>query len=118
MRAKDSFAKKSLGQNFLIDQGVVRKILAAFAPKPDDLVLEIGPGLGALTAELLPRAGKVYALEFDRDLIPKLRERFANQEHFTLIEGDALTIDFASLQPGGQRLRLIANLPYNISTAI
>src|SRR5215204_7073965 len=118
MRSRDSFAKKSLGQNFLVDRDVIAKILSAFAPQPNDIVLEIGPGRGALTAELIPRADKVYALEFDRDLIPKLRDKFASDANFSLIEGDALTIDFASLRTDRQKLRLIANLPYNISTAI
>lgn len=118
MGAKDSFAKRSLGQNFLVDQAVIDRILGAFRPEKADIVLEIGPGRGALTQQLIERAGKVYALEFDRDLAPMLREKFAKYENFSLIEGDALHVDFADLEPGGKKLRLIANLPYNISTAI
>jgi 16S rRNA (adenine1518-N6/adenine1519-N6)-dimethyltransferase len=111
------FAKKSLGQNFLEDRAVIEKLVGAFDPKPDDKVLEIGPGRGALTERLVERAGRVYALEFDRDLAPLLAERFIGRENFTLVEGDALKTDFREIADG-EKLRLIANLPYNISTAI
>ena len=117
MRPGKTFAKKSLGQNFLEDQNVIEKILRAFDPKPEDRVLEIGPGRGALTERLIERSGSVYALEFDRDLAPLLAARFGGRENFTLVEGDALKIDFREIA-GGRKLRLIANLPYNISTAI
>ncbi|HUR98422.1 MAG TPA: 16S rRNA (adenine(1518)-N(6)/adenine(1519)-N(6))-dimethyltransferase RsmA [Pyrinomonadaceae bacterium] len=118
MKSRHPFAKKSLGQNFLEDQGVIERILQAFDPRPEDTVLEIGPGRGALTERLIDRAGRVYALEFDRDLAPMLRERFGGRENFVLVEGDAMKIDFRGLDAAGDKLRLIANLPYNISTAI
>jgi 16S rRNA (adenine1518-N6/adenine1519-N6)-dimethyltransferase len=118
MRSKTLFAKKSLGQNFLVDADVIEKIIGAFDPRPDDIVLEIGPGRGALTERLVDRARKVYALEFDRDLVPVLREKFNDRDNFTLVEGDALELDFATLERGNKKLRLIANLPYNISTAV
>lgn len=118
MKPKDAFAKRSLGQNFLIDQDVIERILGAFDPTEHDIVLEIGPGRGALTERLIERSGRVYALEFDRDLAPLLRQKFAKHENFSLIEGDALKLDFAGLEREGGKLRLIANLPYNISTAI
>jgi 16S rRNA (adenine1518-N6/adenine1519-N6)-dimethyltransferase len=117
-RKSGGFAKKSLGQNFLIDPNVVDKIVAAVVPTASDVILEIGPGRGALTQKLLERAGKLFALEFDRDLVPLLRERFAKSENFVLIEDDALSFDFRKLDTGGEKLRLVANLPYNISTAI
>ena len=118
MKSKDPFAKRSLGQNFLVDQNVIARILGALDPREQDVVLEIGPGRGALTEKLIERAGLVYALEFDRDLVPLLRAKFAKHENFSLVEGDALKIDFETLDRSGKKLRLIANLPYNISTAI
>ncbi len=118
MKSKGPFAKRSLGQNFLVDQDVIEKILGALDPTRNDIILEIGPGRGALTEKLIETAAKVYALEFDRDLAPLLREKFAKHENFSLIEGDALKVDFGSLDRGDRKLRLIANLPYNISTAI
>ena len=117
-RFEDSFAKRSLGQNFLVDQGVVKKLLDAFDATKDDVVLEIGPGRGALTEELIERAREVYALEFDRNLADLIRQKFSGRKNFTMIEDDALHIDFAAIARAGERLRLIANLPYNISTAI
>lgn len=113
------FAKKSFGQNFLIDDNIVRKIVDAVYPTKDDLVLEIGPGRGALTEYLVERAGSVAALELDRDLYPVLTEAFGDSPKFTLIEGDALDFDFAELAAShGDKIKLAANLPYNISTAI
>ncbi len=118
MRPKDPFAKRSLGQNFLIDPNVIMRILDSFRSKEGDVVLEIGPGRGALTEKLIESGAHIYALEFDRDLAPLLQDRFGKNENFTLVEGDALKLDLASLERGGRKLRLIANLPYNISTAI
>ncbi|MEP6704770.1 MAG: 16S rRNA (adenine(1518)-N(6)/adenine(1519)-N(6))-dimethyltransferase RsmA [Acidobacteriota bacterium] len=118
MRLKGPFAKRSLGQNFLVDHDVIEQILREFAPVKADVVLEIGPGQGALTEQLIERAGKVYGLEFDRDLAPVLREKFGMHENFSLVEGDALKVEFREIADAGEKLRLIANLPYNISTAI
>ena len=112
------FAKKSLGQNFLVDAGVVERIVAAVDPGPNDRVLEIGPGRGALTAMLLDRAGMVYAIEFDRTLVPFLADKFRDRRNFEVIEDDALSFDFRILCDKSESLRLVANLPYNISTAI
>lgn len=113
------FAKKSLGQNFLIDQNYINKILTAFSAKPNDVVVEIGPGRGALTERLLQNAGHIYAIEFDNTLFPLLEEEFGAHKNFTLIKDDALKVDFSNLQKrSDEPLRLIANLPYNISTAI
>ncbi len=118
MRTKDPYAKRALGQNFLINGQVINRILDSFGSKENDVVLEIGPGRGALTEKLIESGAQIYALEFDRDLAPLLHERFEKNENFTLVEGDALKLDLASLERGGRKLRIIANLPYNISTAI
>ena len=110
--------KKSLGQNFLEDPSVIDRIIKAFAPAKDDTVVEIGPGRGALTEKLVGVVGRLYALEFDSTLIPVLRDRFSANGNFVLLENDALTFDFSGLRTGDEQIRLIANLPYNISTAI
>ena len=109
---------KRLGQHFLKDSRTVQRIVDALDPKPDETIVEIGPGTGALTSALLERAGRVVAVEFDENLGPLLRERFADRANFKLVMSDALTTDFcAEIQPA-PRARLAANLPYNISTAI
>lgn len=111
-------AKKSLGQNFLVDEGVVSRIVEAFNPRPDETVVEIGPGRGALTARLVERAGRVVAVEFDRDLAELLRGRFRGRANFTLVEADALETDFCAAVAPSPSGRVVANLPYNVSTAI
>jgi 16S rRNA (adenine1518-N6/adenine1519-N6)-dimethyltransferase len=119
-------AKKSLGQNFLVDETIAARIVREFAPQPDEIAIEIGAGRGALTKKLVERVGHLIAVEFDRDLAPGLRERFSAREKFSLIEADALTLDYCALIASvsaaanfeAQSARLIANLPYNISTAI
>src|ERR1041385_1846697 len=111
-------AKRRFGQNFLVDRGVVSRIIEAFDPKPDQTVLEIGPGRGALTGELNNQAGRVVAIEFDRDLADQLRDKFAAVPNFILIEADALTINFCEAIKPAQTARVIANLPYNVGTAI
>jgi 16S rRNA (adenine1518-N6/adenine1519-N6)-dimethyltransferase len=111
-------AKKNLGQNFLVDEGYARRIVGALAPRADETVVEIGAGRGALTSHLIESAGRVVAVEFDRGLVPILRERFAPRDNFSLVEADALTLDFCAAIAPAERARIIANLPYNISTAI
>ena len=111
-------AKKRLGQNFLVDGGVAERIVGALGPGADETVVEIGPGRGALTERLLERAGRVVALEFDRDLVALLRARFGSRDNFTLVQADALDADFCELVAPAARARVVANLPYNISTAI
>ena len=111
------FAKRSLGQNFLVDRDVVAKIIGAFDAGEDDVVVEIGPGRGALTEHLVHTAGRVVVIEFDNHLAALLRQKFPDAENFEIIEGDVLAADFDEIASGG-RLRLIANLPYNISTAV
>jgi 16S rRNA (adenine1518-N6/adenine1519-N6)-dimethyltransferase len=111
-------AKKSLGQNFLVDGRVIDRILSAFGPLPDETVIEIGPGRGALTSRLVERAGRLFAIEFDRELIPLLLEKFGGQDNFKLVRADALTVDVCEMIAPSSRARVIANLPYYISTAI
>ncbi|HEV2800343.1 MAG TPA: 16S rRNA (adenine(1518)-N(6)/adenine(1519)-N(6))-dimethyltransferase RsmA [Pyrinomonadaceae bacterium] len=110
--------KKSLGQNFLVDEGVVGRIVREVAPRADETIVEIGAGRGALTAQLVGRVGRLVAVEFDRDLVPLLSERFGAREDFTLVEADALALDFCAAVHPARASRVVANLPYNISTAI
>jgi 16S rRNA (adenine1518-N6/adenine1519-N6)-dimethyltransferase len=107
-------ARKRFGQNFLVEAHYVAKIVDAVAPRPGDNVVEIGPGLGALTASLIERAGRLTAIEIDRDLAARLATRFA-PEQLALHVGDALELDFATLGPA---LRVVGNLPYNISSPL
>src|SRR5690606_16888685 len=112
-------AKRSLGQNFLIDQGIVGRIINAANIEQGDEVIEIGPGRGALTERLLEAGARVTAIELDRDLIEPLRDRFGQDSNFRIIEDDALEVDLQELTAvEGSPVKLVANLPYNISTAI
>jgi 16S rRNA (adenine1518-N6/adenine1519-N6)-dimethyltransferase len=111
-------AKKSLGQNFLVDGGVAERIVGALAPRADETVVEIGPGRGALTRLLVERAGRVVAVELDRALIPALAGRFGARENFTLLHDDALRVDFCAAVAPAPAARVVANLPYNVATAI
>jgi len=109
---------KRFGQHFLRDRNIVSKILRLFGPEPDETVVEIGPGTGALTRELVARAGRVVAIEFDRKLVPHLLEEFGARNNFRLLEADALEADICREISPATTARVIANLPYNISTAI
>jgi 16S rRNA (adenine1518-N6/adenine1519-N6)-dimethyltransferase len=111
-------AKKSLGQNFLVDESYARRIVGALGPRAGETVVEIGAGQGALTGLLAGSAGRLVAVEFDRDLVPVLRARFGEKENFTLIEADALEVDFCAAVAPAAGARVVANLPYNVSTAI
>ena len=106
--------RRRFGQNFLADPHYVARIVAAVDPQPGDNVVEIGPGLAALTGDLVARAGHVTAIEIDRDLAARLRERFTPAQ-LTLHTADALAFDFATLGTG---LRVVGNLPYNISSPL
>ena len=106
--------RKRFGQNFLQDASVIESIVHAVNPQPGDTVVEIGPGLGALTRPLLARLPHLHVVEIDRDIISRLKSEFP-PERLTIHEGDALAFDFASI---GARFKLIGNLPYNISTPL
>ncbi len=110
-------AKKSLGQNFLQDPNVAHKIVRAFDPKADDNVVEIGPGKGALTALLLQTLPHITAVELDNELAPLLQEQFG--EKITIIHNDILDVSLTELrEKTGKPIRLIGNIPYNITTPI
>lgn len=112
------FARKRFGQNFLHDSQVIDHIVEAIDPRPEQSLVEIGPGRGALTAPLLEACGRLDAIEIDRDLAADLRTRFG-KAGLVLHEADALKFDFAALAGArGQRLRVIGNLPYNVSTPL
>jgi len=106
--------RRRFGQNFLVDDAVIAGIIAAISPQPNDLIVEIGPGLGALTGPLLASVKHLHVIEIDRDIVAQLKQDFSPQQ-LTIYEGDALKFDFATL---GSDLRVIGNLPYNISTPI
>ena len=115
-------AKKHLGQNFLHERGVIDRIVQAIDPRPGDAIVEIGPGQGALTFPLLERHGALTAIEFDRDLHAPLQAAAREHGSLRLIEGDVLGVDFSELArelvgDGGQ-IRLVGNLPYNLSSPI
>jgi 16S rRNA (adenine1518-N6/adenine1519-N6)-dimethyltransferase len=124
--------RQRFGQNFMIDQNLVRLVADAGNVAPGDVVIEVGPGTGTLTEELLARGGDVVAVEIDRDLASALRDRFTSNARFHLIEGDALSgkhgINPAlrdhlaavsrTARPDARRVKLVANLPYNIASPL
>lgn len=114
--AEQHRARKRFGQNFLVDHHIIRQITRCFTDSAHPIV-EIGPGRGALTGELLNVGVPVIALELDRDLIPVLQRQFQQHDHFDLRQADALRFDFAELQPMAP-LRLVGNLPYNVATPL
>lgn len=111
-------ARKRFGQNFLHDPNVLRMMVAAIHPQEQDSVVEIGPGQGALTFPLLERLGKMTAVELDRDLIEPLRTQSLLIGELTIHNVDALKFDFSELKPDEGKLRVVGNLPYNISTPL
>ena len=121
---KTAFAKKSLGQNFLVDPTIINAIIDALELQAGETIIEIGAGRGALTRELVQTEAQIIAIELDRDLIPILQTEFANFPNFKIIEADALETNFAEIikdqrpKTKDQRPKLVANLPYYISTAI
>ncbi|MFQ5937158.1 MAG: 16S rRNA (adenine(1518)-N(6)/adenine(1519)-N(6))-dimethyltransferase RsmA [Acidiferrobacterales bacterium] len=110
--------RKRFGQHFLRDRAVARRIVSAFAPGADDNVVEIGPGDGVLTRELAPRVATLHALEIDRDLATALAHEFAEYANVVIHNADALEFELARVAKGEYGLRLIGNLPYNISTPL
>ena len=115
---KEHRPRKRFGQNFLTDTHVVAKIAHAIRARPDDHLVEIGPGLGALTEVLLPQVTAMDAVELDRDLIPRLAQRCGALGQLQIHAADALRFDFAGLAGDGRPLRIVGNLPYNISTPL
>ena len=111
---KGHVARKRFGQNFLVDGGIIGAIVSAIDPQRGDTVVEIGPGLGAITEPLMARLDHLHVVEIDRDLIARLKKQHP-PGRMTIHEGDALAFDFASI---GRDLRLVGNLPYNISTPL
>ncbi|RMF14364.1 MAG: 16S rRNA (adenine(1518)-N(6)/adenine(1519)-N(6))-dimethyltransferase RsmA [Gammaproteobacteria bacterium] len=112
-------ARKRFGQNFLHDQRVIDRIARSIRVKPDDWLVEIGPGQGALTEALLAgKPKKLQAIELDRDLVPGLKVQFFSEPAFDVLEADALKTDFRTLLPEADTLRVVGNLPYNISTPL
>ena len=108
-------ARKRFCQHFLVDPVVIYSLLRAVNATEDDVVVEIGPGQGALTDALAQTAGELHLVELDRDLAAKLRTRYADKPNVTVHEGDALRFDFGSI---GESIRVVGNLPYNISTPL
>jgi 16S rRNA (adenine1518-N6/adenine1519-N6)-dimethyltransferase len=111
-------ARKRFGQNFLHDPQVIQNIIQSIAPQQDQLIAEIGPGLGALTENLAHSGCQLKLIELDRDLIAKLEIHYANVDNVEIHPGDALKFDFSSLTSAPHSLRLVGNLPYNISTPL
>lgn len=109
-------ARKRFGQNFLVDDGIIHGIVSAIDPQPNDIVVEIGPGLGALTDPLLERLPGMQVVELDRDLVERLRRRYGDR--LVVHAGDALAFDFGKLREPGRALRIVGNLPYNISSPL
>lgn len=110
--------RKRFGQNFLTDQAVLYDIIRAIDPQPDDTMVEIGPGLAAMTRLLLDSLRQLHVVELDRDLVARLKKHF-DPARLLIHEGDALQFDFASLPvPPGKKLRVVGNLPYNISSPL
>lgn len=111
-------ARKRFGQHFLHDKAIIQRLVHAIAPEKHHHIIEIGPGQGALTVPILNLIGEMDAVELDRDLIPALIQRCADKGKLTVYQADALAFDFASLFDGKTSLRIIGNLPYNISTPL
>lgn len=111
-------ARKRFGQNFLHDHAIIQTILANLQSHTDDHWVEIGPGLGALTQPLLRQGLRLDVIELDRDLVAFLSDKFQAYTQLTIHSGDALRFDFAALATDNQKLRIIGNLPYNISTPL
>jgi 16S rRNA (adenine1518-N6/adenine1519-N6)-dimethyltransferase len=110
--------RKRFGQHFLHDQQVIQRIVQYINPQPGQKLVEIGPGLGALTCPLLQSAGRLDVIELDRDVIPRLRETCKELGELVIHESDVLRFDFSQLTGSGETLRVVGNLPYNISTPL
>ncbi|QBL08312.1 16S rRNA (adenine(1518)-N(6)/adenine(1519)-N(6))-dimethyltransferase RsmA [Rheinheimera sp. D18] len=111
-------ARKRFGQNFLHDPQVIGRIVKAIAPKPNDVLVEIGPGLGALTEPVAEIARHLTVVELDRDLAERLQQHPQLADKLTIYQADAMKFDFTSLVKNGQKMKVFGNLPYNISTPL
>ena len=111
-------ARKRFGQNFLHDKMIIQKIVNSINPRQGDRIVEIGPGEGALTELVLDKIGTMDVVELDRDLIPLLKIRFVMNDGLTIHQADALKFEFCQLQKDEKKIRIIGNLPYNISTPL
>jgi len=112
------YAKKRFGQNFLIDPNIIHKIIKEINPQPGDFIVEIGPGKGALTRKLVATGAQIHAIEIDKDLTSELAKEFAGFDNFTLYQQDALKFDYQAHFSKGQKIRIVGNIPYNISSSL
>lgn len=118
MKIQRHHARKRFGQNFLIDENIIEHIVSVIAAQADDHIVEIGPGLGALTQEILAQTGKIDVIELDRDVIPKLEHNCKGLGELNIHQADVLQFDFNQLVDSEKKLRIVGNLPYNISTPL
>lgn len=109
--------RKRFGQNFLVDQIIIQQIIQHIAAQPEDVIVEIGPGLGALTEHLVGQCRQLHLIELDRDLAAQLRHKYSAQQ-VNLYNEDALKFDYSRLSANPHSIRVIGNLPYNISTPL
>lgn len=110
--------RKRFGQHFLCDQEIISRIVQAIDPRPGQHIVEIGPGDGAITLPILRKSGKLTVIELDRDLVPRIKARCADVGEIEIINADVLTVDLGQLSADGEKLRVVGNLPYNISSPI
>jgi len=116
--ARDGHPRRRFAQHFLHDRAVMRRIVDAIAPRSDDLIVEVGPGRGALTFPMLASGCELHAIEIDRDLAARLRSQTPHHPNLTVHEADALDFDLDRIAPPPRRFRVTGNLPYNISTPL
>jgi 16S rRNA (adenine1518-N6/adenine1519-N6)-dimethyltransferase len=114
----DHIPKKRLGQNFLIDPNILRKIIKTIAPKEGEIIVEIGPGKGALTRHLLESGAVIHAIELDPELVTYLKSEFANYPNFHLYHADAVNFDYSAIISPGQKIKMAGNIPYNITSPL
>lgn len=110
--------KRSLGQNFLLDENIARKIIKTLTPNARDTIIEIGPGFGVLTKYIVPEVEQVVAVEIDRKLCYSLEEKFGSYENFNLINGDFLKVDLTNYFEKGGQIRILGNIPYHITSPV
>ena len=114
----EHYPKKRLGQNFLIDPNILRKIVRVIEPQRDDLIVEIGPGKGALTRLLLESGAEIHAIELDPELVNYLKQELGQFENFHLYYADAVQFDFSGLFNRNQKIKMVGNIPYNITSPL